>query len=103
MLTIGLGHYLVLATLVFALGVAVMLLRRNAVGILIGVELILNSALINFVAADRYRLGGVDGQIAAVFIIVLAAAGAAITLAIFLGFAARHGTIDVDQGDSLRG
>ncbi len=103
MLDIGLPHYLILSAAVFCCGLVTMIIRRNAVGILIGVELVLNAATINFVACGRYRVGGIDGQIAALFVIALAAAEAAIALAIFLSFYHSHATIDVDRGDSLRG
>jgi len=103
MFEIGLSHYLLVSTLVFVAGVVTMTLKRNAIGILIGVELVLNAASLNFVAFGRYRVGGLDGQVAAVFIIVLAAAEAAIALAIFLNFYALHATVDVDRGDSLKG
>lgn len=103
MLTIGLTHYLILSTLVFCVGLAVMVTRRNAIGVLIGVELVLSAAALNFVAFGRYRVGGLDGQIAAVFVIVLAAAEAAIALAIFLNLYQSHATIDVDRADELKG
>lgn len=103
MLEIGLGHYLVVSAVVFCLGVAVMTVKRNAVGILIGVELVLNAAILNFVACGRYRVGGADGEIAGVFVIVLAAAEAAIALAIFLNYYGSHATIDVDQAHELKG
>ena len=103
MLAIGLTHYLVLSALVFCIGVAVITVKRNAIGILIGAELILNAANINFVACGRYGAAGLDGQIAAAFVIVLAAAEAAIALAIFLNFYNLHATVDVDHGDALRG
>ena len=73
-MTIGLTHYLILAALLFCCGLFVMTTKRNAVGILIGVELVLNAACLNLVAFSRYRVGTIDGQIAALFIIVLAAA-----------------------------
>lgn len=103
MFEIGLGHYLFVSALVFCTGIAVMATKRNAVGILIGAELVLNAANLNFVACGRYRGGGLDGQIAAAFVIVLAAAEAAIALAIFLNFYNALATIDVDRGDTLRG
>ena len=103
MLTITLTHYLVLATFVFCCGLYVMTIKRNAVGILIGVELILNAANINLVAFSRYRVGGIDGQIAALFIVVLAAAEAAIAVAIFVNYYNNLATIDVDRGDELSG
>ena len=103
MFDIGLSHYLIVSAFVFCTGIVVMATKRNAVGILIGAELVLNAANLNFIAFGRYQVGGLDGQVAAAFIIVLAAAEAAIALAIFLNFFANHATIDVDHGDALRG
>ena len=104
MLTIGLMHYLVLAAALFCCGIFVMMTKRNAIGILIGIELLLNSVNINFVAFDRYRLvGGFDGQITALFVIVLAAAEAAIAVAICMNLYKNLHTIDVDRGDALHG
>lgn len=103
MLTVGLTHYLVLAAFMFCCGLCSMIVKRNAVGILIGVELVLNAANINLVAFTRYQVGGIDGQIAAIFVIVLAAAEAAIAIAIFVNYYANLATIDVDQGSSLSG
>jgi NADH:ubiquinone oxidoreductase subunit K len=103
MLTIGLEHYLVLAALIFCIGVCVMATKRNAVGILIGVELVLNAGNLNLVAFSRYQTGLIDGQVAAAFVIVLAAAEAAVALAIFLNFYANFASIDVDQADALKG
>ncbi len=84
-------------------GNCTMTIKRNAVGVLIGVELILNAANINLVAFSRYRVGGIDGQIAALFIVVLAAAEAAIAIAIFVNYYNNLATIDVDRGDELSG
>jgi NADH-quinone oxidoreductase subunit K len=103
MLDVGLNHYLAVSTIVFVAGVATMALKRNAIGILIGAELVLNAAALNFVAFGRYGAGGLEGQLAAVFVIVLAAAEAAMALAIFLNFYHTHGTIDVDRGVALKG
>ncbi len=103
MLAIGLTHYLVVSALVFCIGIAVITVKRNAIGILIGAELILNAANLNFIACGRYRVGGLDGQIAAAFVIVLAAAEAAIALAIFLNFYNSHATVDVDHGNAMKG
>ena len=103
MLTIGLIHYLILAAFICCCGVYVMTIKRNAVGILIGVELILNAANINLVAFSRYRVGDIDGQIFALFVIVLAAAEAAVAIAIFVNYYNNLATIDVDRGRALRG
>src|SRR4051794_15540315 len=107
---IGLNHYLVLAAFIFVCGLLSMMLKRNAIGILMGVELVLNAANINLVAFNRYShgagLGGhaaLDGQIFAVFVIVLAAAEAAVALAIFLNFYNNFSTIDVERAQTLKG
>ncbi len=103
MLTVGLTHYLVLAAFMFCCGVFAMIVKRNAIGILIGVELVLNATNINLVAFTRYQVGAIDGQIAAIFVIVLAAAEAAIAIAIFVNYYNNLAAIDVDGGDTLRG
>lgn len=103
MLTIGLNHYLVVAAVLFCCGVYTMATKRNAIGILVGVELVLNSSSINLVAFDRYRGGTIDGQIATLFIIVLAAAEAALAVAICMNFYKNLATVDVDRGEVLQG
>lgn len=103
MMTIGLHHYLVVSLLVFLCGVFTVLTRRNAIGVLMGVELILNSANINYIAFSRYGGGGYDGQVFSIFVIMLAAAEAAIGLAIVLGIYRQFETIDVEATDTLRG
>jgi NADH-quinone oxidoreductase subunit K len=100
---IGLNHYLVVGAVLFVCGVICMATKRNAIGILMGVELVLNGANINFVAFSRYTVLGLDGQIVSLFVIVLAAAEAAVALAIALNFYNNHLTIDVDRGDELAG
>lgn len=103
-MTIGLTHYLVVAAVMFVSGLFTMMTKRNAIGILIGVELVLNAATINLVAFDRYLgPGRLDGQIAAIFVIVLAAAEAALAVGICINVYKNLGTIDVDRADSLRG
>ena len=100
---IGLNHYLVVGAVLFVCGVICMATKRNAIGVLMGVELVLNGANINFVAFSRYTVLGLDGQIVSLFVIVLAAAEAAVALAIALNFYNNHLTIDVDRGDELAG
>lgn len=101
-LHVGLGHYLVVAALLFALGLLTVATRRNAVAVLMGVELLLNAAALDFVAFSRYVEGGVGGQVVAVFIIVVAAAEAAIALAIVLAVFRRFRTIDAHDLSTLR-
>jgi NADH-quinone oxidoreductase subunit K len=81
---IGLVHYLTVAAVMFGFGLLTVMTRKNAVGILLGVELILNAAALNFIAFQYFVVGDVGGQIFTVFIIVLAASEAAIALAIVL-------------------
>ena len=108
-MAVGLEHYLIVAAAMFVCGIVTILLKRNAIGILIGVELVLNAANVNLVAFNRFSHGGtgdairLDGQIFALFVIVLAAAEAAIALAIALNFYNNHLTIDVDSGNELKG
>ena len=77
--------------------------KRNGIGVLMGVELVLNGANVNFVAFSKYSALGLDGQIYSLFVIVLAAAEAAVALAIALNFYNNHTTIDVDRADELKG
>ena len=101
---IGLEHYLVLGAVLFVCGALCMANKRNAIGVLMGVELVLNGANINFVAFARYNPAfEIEGQIFALFIIVLAAAEAAVALAIVLNFYNNHMTVDVDSAQELKG
>ena len=101
------SHFLVVGAVLFVLGVLCMATKRNALGILMGVELVLNGANINFIAfgSDYLRSEnlGIDGQLIALFVIVLAAAEAAVALAIALNFYNNHSSIDVDKADDLKG
>lgn len=100
---IGLNHYLVVAALLFALGLFAAITRRNAVAVLMGVELILNSANINFVAFARYVSGDLTGQIFAIFVIILAVAEAAVALAIVIALYRIMRGINVDEASILKG
>ena len=99
----ALDKLLVIAAALFCCGLYTILTRRNAVAILMGVELVLNATNINFVAFSHYVSPLIGGQIFAVFVIVLAAAEAAVALAIFLRVFATTGTVEVDTADQLRG
>ncbi len=101
-LTIGLNHYLLLSAALFAIGLLTVATRRNAVAVLMGVELILNAAALNFVAFSHYVEGTVGGQVFAVFIIVMAAAEAAIALAIVLSIFRHFKSIDANDTSTLR-
>ena len=101
-MTVGLPHFLTVGAALFALGVFAMMTRRNAVALLMGVELILNAANVNFVAFARYVDGGVDGHMMAAFVIVLAAAEASVGLAIVLAMFRNFGTVHVDTVNRLK-
>jgi NADH-quinone oxidoreductase subunit K len=98
----GLTHFLILSGLLFSLGLFAILTRRNAIMVLMGIELILNAANINFVAFSRYVTGTLDGHVVAVFVIILAACEAAIALAIVLNIYQNFNTVNVDEINELK-
>ena len=97
-------QYLLVSTALFVIGATALITRRNAVAALMGVELMLNAANLNFVAAWRYlwpeRL---DAQVAVLIIITVAAAEAAVGLAIVLNLYRKFGTVDLEQIRLMRG
>ena len=104
---VSVSHYLVVGAILFVTGAVCMATKRNALGVLMGVELVLNGANLNFIAFGskylRVESLGLDGQLMALFVIVLAAAEAAVALAIALNFYNNHASIDVDQASDLKG
>ena len=100
---VTLNSYLVVTAILFGLGLFVVMTRRNAVGVLMGVELILNAASINFVAFAHYRGNDVGGNIFSIFLIVLAASEAVVALALVVSIFRQFGTIDVNEATTLRG
>lgn len=100
---LGVGHFVALSALIFCLGLYNVMTRRNAIGVLMGVELILNAAAINFVAFAHYGGSTVAGQVYTLFIIVLAAAEAAVALAIVVAIYKRFHNIDVEKATLLQG
>lgn len=99
---IGLGAYLIISLILFFIGLAVVIARKNIVAILLGIELILNAAALNFVAYSKYAAGNLHGQIFTLFIIVVAAAEAAVGLAIVIRFFQLKETIHIDEATQLR-
>src|SRR5271154_3104007 len=97
-----LQHFLMVGAVLFGLGLFTVMTRRNAVGILLGVELILNAAALNFVAFEHFIAGGVAGQVFTVFIIILAASEAAIGLAVVLQVFRGYRSIQADRLTDLR-
>ena len=107
---VGLTHYMIVGAILFVTGVVCMATKRNAIGVLMGIELVLNAANVNFVAFSSPQLCpagrvvlGMDGQWISLFVIVLAAAEAAVALAIVLSFYSNHMSVDVDRGEELSG
>ncbi len=94
--------FLILSVILFSLGFYTLITRRNGVAILMGVELMLNAANLNFVAFSKYVAHTVDGHVMAVFVIMLAAAEVAVALAIILNLYNDRGHINVDQANSLK-
>ena len=100
---VSLTNYLLIGAVMFVSGVVCMATKGNGIAVLRGVALVLNGATVNFLAFSRHTSLGLDGQIVSLFVIVLAAAEAAVALAIALNFYNNYQTIDVDRGDKLQG
>ena len=93
-----------LSSILFSLGIYAVITRKNAVAILMGIELILNSANINFITFNRFgNFNSLDGHVFSIFVIVLAAAEAAVALAIIINLFKNIGTVDVDKAQEMKG
>jgi len=101
-MTITIRFVLLISSALFAIGVYGILTRRNAIGILLAIELILNASALNFVLFSRF-FSNVNGQAFALFIVALAACEAVVALAIILGLSRRTRTVLVDQVNLLKG
>ena len=97
-----LNNYLYISAILFSLGTFAVMTRRNGIAVLMGVELILNAANINFVAFSRFGGMNIDGHIFSLFVIVLAAAEAAVALAIVINIYNNLHTINVDDAALLK-
>jgi NADH:ubiquinone oxidoreductase subunit K len=97
--------YLLLAALLFAIGFAAVVIRRNAIVVLIGIELMLNAANLNFIAFWRFgpHPEAVSGLMFVIFSIAVAAAEAAVGLALVISIYRHYRTANVDAADSLKG
>ena len=104
---IGVSHYMVVGAIMFVCGVICMATKRNALGVLMWIELVLNGANVNFIAFGSKFLQSnpalQNSNVIALFVIVLAAAEAAVALAITLNFYNNHATVDIDRADELKG
>lgn len=102
MSAIPMGHGLILAGILFALGLAGLLMRRNLLFILVSIEIMLNGTGVAFVAAGS-RWGQPDGQIMFLFILAMAASEVSVGLALILRLNRRHETLDADAASDMRG
>ena len=104
LLAVGPKHWMMLALLLFSIGMYGMLTRRNAIGILFSIELMLNAAALNFVIFNHYlKPNAVDGALMAIFIIAVAAAEVVVALAIFVSLFKQRKTADVTHMDAMKG
>jgi NADH:ubiquinone oxidoreductase subunit K len=100
---IPLEHYLLVSAALFSIGLFGVLTRKNAVNVLMSIELIFNSANINLVAFSRFSSSDLSGQVFAVFVIVIAACEAAVALAIVLSLYRILKSVDLDRASALKG
>ena len=99
----GLPHYLVISVILFCLGLAAVLTRRNGIAVLMGIELILNAANINFVAFSYFVTQTLGGHVFVVFVILLAAIEAAVALAIVLAIYRHFKSVELGQVHNMQG
>lgn len=100
---IGLTHFLILSAILFCLGIFGLATRKNAIMVLMSLELIMNSANINFVAFSRFGNFQIEGQVFALFVMILAAAEVAVALAIVLNIYQNYRHVNVDEIKNLKG
>ncbi len=100
-MAIPLIYYLLLSAFIFCVGLAIILIKKNGVFVLLGIELILNAANLNLVAFSKFD-PTLDGQVFAVFSVVLAAAEAAIALAILLNIYKQYRSTNLDELNQLK-
>ncbi|HBQ20704.1 MAG: NADH-quinone oxidoreductase subunit K [Deltaproteobacteria bacterium GWA2_38_16] len=101
-MTVELHHYLILSSILFVLGIIGIISRKNSIGILMGIELVMNACGINFVAFSKYIASDFSGQIFALFIFVIAAAEVVVALAIVLRIYQNKATIDIEEVKDLK-
>ena len=99
-MTIGVGHYLTVAAILFTIGVAGVVIRRNAIILFLCIELMLNAVNLAFVAFSRWV--GIDGQVFVFFVMTVAAAEAAVGLALVIAVFRHHESVDMGNFNLLR-
>ncbi|MEK6626700.1 MAG: NADH-quinone oxidoreductase subunit NuoK [Bdellovibrionota bacterium] len=98
----GIAPYIGVSSILFVCGIVVMIARKNIIGILLGIELILNAAALNFVAFTKFNNMNLDGHVFALFIILVAAAEAAVGLAIVIRFFQVRESVHIDSATQLQ-
>ncbi|MBC8216702.1 MAG: NADH-quinone oxidoreductase subunit NuoK [Candidatus Marinimicrobia bacterium] len=98
----SLHNYLMIASVLFSLGIFAVMTRRNGIAVLMGVELILNAANLNFIAFARFGGMNISGHIFALFVIIMAAAEAAVALAIIINLYNNFKSVNVDEARQLK-
>ena len=103
-MTVELEHYLVVGAILFGIGLYLALAKRNAIGVLMGIELMLNAVNLTLVAFSRFIVSPrpIDGQVFVIFIITVAAAEAAVALALVVATYRHRQTVDVNRMNLLR-
>jgi NADH-quinone oxidoreductase subunit K len=101
-LEVGLNHYLILSAVLFALGMIGVLLRRNAIVMLMSIELMLNAVNLSFIAFSKYN-NNIDGQIMVFFVMTIAAAEAAVGLALIVSIFKRFKEVNIRFFEHLKG
>ncbi|GAA4464640.1 NADH-quinone oxidoreductase subunit NuoK [Nibrella saemangeumensis] len=99
---INLGWYLLVAAALFSIGLAVVLLKRHAIMVLMGIELMLNAVNLNLVAFSQYDPDRLQGQMLALFVMIVAAAEAAIALAIIIQVYRHFQTVQLDELNEMK-
>lgn len=103
-MTIPLGHYLTLSILLFAVGLCGALSRKNAIIVLMGIEIMFNAAILNLVAFWHYKLfASLTAQMFAIFAIAIAAAESAVGLALVIAIYRHYKSVDMDEIKTLKG
>src|SRR5512134_2368362 len=98
----GITSYLIISFILFSAGLVTVVSKKNIIGIFMGIELILNSAALNFAAFSRLTARNIEGQMVSIFVIVLAAAEAALALALLLAIYKRYRDINADNLTTLK-
>lgn len=99
---INLYSYLIISLVLFLAGIVVMISRKNIIAVLLGIELILNAAALNFVAYSKFLTNNLHGHVLSLFVIVVAAAEAAVGLAIVIRFFQLQESIHIDEATNLQ-